>query len=246
MPSSASHAKVKDQLFYATFRPQVSANLIERTVCLRRAHSYIYFRIPKAANTTVASNLYVNEQGVWDLNSEEINRYKVSFERPSTLTEDEIANLDRFFKFTVVRNPATRILSCYLQKIKGNAKEKIIVTKSMGVAEETPIEFEEFIDWLGSENNICKNYHWARQVDLIPVGVDALDFVGKVESLEQDLGTIIARIFGQERGRNLIDFSPGKTHADEKIGQYYTNGIREKLMRVYGSDFEELRYSFPG
>lgn len=236
--------KLKQTPYYQTYKPKLSSFIIERTTCIRRNYKYIYFRIPKAANTMITSNLYLNENGVFNITSEELNQYKVNFERPSSLADDEIRDFENYFKFTVVRNPATRILSCYLQKILGNAKEKNIVTKDIGVEDDAYLSFEEFLDWLGSEGNIRKNYHWALQVDLIPIGIEALDFVGKVETLDTDLDLILDRIFGKDRERKSIDFSPGKTHANEKQDEYFTPGIRKKILKLYQDDFDSFEYRF--
>lgn len=236
--------KPKDTPFYKAFKPQVSLSITEKTTCIRRAHGYIYFRIPKAANTMISSNLYLSENGRFDLNSEEINSYKVNFERPSSLTEKEIANLDRYFKFTVVRNPATRILSCYLQKVLGNANEKRIVTKDLGLEDNAYISFENFLDWLGKGTNIKKNYHWALQTHLIPIGIKALDFIGKTETLKSDLDYILVRIFGANSDPCLVNFSPGKTNANDRQKEYFTPGIRKKIFALYQADFEAFGYDF--
>ena len=234
--------KLKDTPFYRKYHPGLSTLIVERTTCVRRQHSYIYFRVPKAANTLISSNLYLNENRAFDLSTEEINHYKVSFERPSSLSQDEVSDLRSFFKFTVVRHPSTRILSCYLQKILGGAKEKSIVTKSMGVSDDFHISFEDFLGWLAEDNNLLKNYHWCPQSALVSVGVENLDFIGKVESLSQDLDFILDTIFGDSRVKKQIDFSPGKTHATQKQEEYFSSQSRDLTFRLYEADFENFRY----
>src|SRR5690625_4749524 len=100
---------------------------IDRRVAVDRARSFIYFRIPKAANSTVAATLHPSPAR--EVSSDIAKR---SFSRASSLTYREVRELaERFFLFTVVRDPYSRLASAYLDKDKKDkARRQIVAHRS--------------------------------------------------------------------------------------------------------------------
>lgn len=87
---------------------------IDQRIAVSRQKGFIYFRVPKAANSTVVTLLYEGA-GADGYVSKEAKR---SFARASALKSDEVNGLrERFFLFTVVRDPFSRLLSAYLDQI---------------------------------------------------------------------------------------------------------------------------------
>lgn len=208
------------------YRGMISINSADDRGCVDMSMGFFYNRIPKAANSTVMINLAKARFGV-NIDSRETKRI---FDTPSRLSEDEAAKFDDLFKFTVVRNPYTRVLSAYLEKIEKRARLK---------GKES--SFRDFIIWLKS-GGLKTNAHWATMQSLCLIPVENFDFIGKVETLDKDLRTIFNRIspnFEMEfRSR-----SEHATNANEKIIEHYTPEITSFVKEIYRKDFEAFGYS---
>jgi len=70
-------------------------------------------RIPKAANSTVVVNIAELKFG----RQIPSPQAKKIFTRPSQIGEEQMKGFYKLFKFTIVRNPYTRTLSAYLDKV---------------------------------------------------------------------------------------------------------------------------------
>lgn len=77
-------------------------------------------RIPKSANSSVVINLAAVKTGQ-DIPSVEAKKLCT---KPSQLKKTDVQALDDFFCFVFVRNPYTRVLSAYLDKIERRALAK--------------------------------------------------------------------------------------------------------------------------
>ena len=78
-----------------------------------------YNRIPKNANTTIVSVIRQLEERVLDQ-----SRLKKGMVRPSQLWARDVEQLEAtFFKFVFTRNPFTRVLSAYRDKISGGRRQ---------------------------------------------------------------------------------------------------------------------------
>lgn len=207
---------------------------IDRRVAVDRARSFIYFRIPKAANSTVAATLHPSPAR--EVSSDIAKR---SFSRASSLTYREVRELaERFFLFTVVRDPYSRLASAYLDKVKKDKARRQIVARYK-CADPQRITFLEFCRFL-AEGGINVNPHWYRQSDLIPCGVDKLHYVGRVESLAHDMRQIASRI-GEGTGpiRNIVWHGTG---ASSKLRELYCSETFEIVQHLYAVDFAAFGY----
>lgn len=211
---------------------EINANL--RTA-VDRQRGFIYFRIPKAANSTVMVNLLNGELVGPSKNA------KRAFERVSSLSKEEVSTLtDRFFLFTVVRNPYSRVASAYLDKIvRGKRSAKVRAT--LPPQDGGGIRFTDFCQYLKS-GGVDQDPHWYRQVDLIPCGYDKLHFIGHVESLNNDLAHILREIGGKP-AEDSRSWEPHRTGADSQLKALYTQECIDAVSSVYADDFAAFGYS---
>lgn len=200
-----------------------------------RERGFIYFRIPKAANSTVVRNLVKGDVKGPSKNA------KRAFDRVDTLTRDEVASLaSRFFLFTVVRNPYSRIASAYLDKVvRGKRSAKVL--RKLGKHAGDDVSFLEFCHYLLA-GGVNEDQHWYRQVHLIPCGIELLHYVGRVESLMTDLDAILIRINGTA-SQGHQSWAPHRTGADTRLGGLYCPESIRIVRSVYAEDFEILEYS---
>jgi hypothetical protein len=205
-----------------------------------RKRGFIYFRIPKAANSTVIVNLSGLDIQNGTGSSKQAKRL---FKRVDTLTQSEAENLESlFYLFTVVRNPYTRFASSFLDRIsRGKSPHVQKVCDALGVSRHEDIGFLDFCRYLEA-GGLYKDPHWYPQVDFIRCGVDKLDFVGRVETLDTDLTQIMTRINGTAPA-GLLNWTPHATGASSKLSQLYCDESARLVARLYEHDFAAFGYS---
>lgn len=208
---------------------------VDLRTAVDRRRGFIYFRVPKAANSTIIVNLL---DQVPDGPSKHAKR---AFDRASSLSREEVSGLaERFFLFSVVRDPYTRVVSAYLDKILRRKPRADKVRTSLSLPAGTEISFTEFCRYLYA-GGVDGDPHWYRQVDLIPCGHEMLHFVGRVESLADDLGYITRRIDGQPLPRERLRDSH-RTGAGSCLEELYTTECIDIVRTVYAADFATFGY----
>ena len=141
------------------------------------------------------------------------------------------------FKFTFVRNPWSRILSTY--------KDKVVHQWSDTYPEEdhrwrinkykrfAGKDFKYFINNL----DVNQDRHTMPQESLLPVG--NINFTGRFENLQQDFNIICDKI-GIERHK-----LPHKNKSKHKhYTEYYDDETREIVAKKYAKDIEYFGYRF--
>ena len=185
-------------------------------------------RVPKAANSTVVTNLARLKFGR-DVDSPDA---KKMFATPARLSRAEVERFDSLFRFTVVRNPYTRTLSAYLDKIERRA-----------VREGRESSFAEFLHKARAQPRfLYSNAHWAPQSSLMLIPVEQFDLIGKVESLDEDLAEIKRRIRPDQQ-QPVTSFKRNATGAGDKLRRYYTDELITLVQELYQDDFRTFGYS---
>jgi len=146
------------------YRHNVSIVTSNRRGAIDLERRFFFNRLPKSANTSVVTIL-ANISGIRTLRGQEAKR---AFMRPSELNFRQVAEVDDFFKFTVVRNPYARVLSAYLDKIAYPQKVKI---KGHLDDRDMVARFSEFCKYL-ADGGLYKNVHWVPQTSLMLLPID--------------------------------------------------------------------------
>ncbi len=215
-----------------------------------KEHGFLYIRIPKAANSTISKTLATycfpqkKELLLSDPTGEKAKKLlgnlgDLKYYRYRRVLKD-------FFVFSFFRNPYTRILSAYLDKIQSNkVSEKYHwVAKYMNMPNTMHISFSDFISFL-ENGNLFQNAHWAPQTYICPFSIHDLNFVGKVESINTDLSFIIKKIFGENIHNETIMCDQHRQNANNKLKKYYDKKIAKRVHELYKTDFELLKYDLP-
>lgn len=235
--------RIRRSPFYRAYSVTPPVRVVDSRTCVSRERSFIYFRIPRAANSTITMILYSLDTGVTDSKSVNIAKND-HFNRMSELNEDELKKetFKNFFKFTVVRHPTERFLSFYLGKVE-RLEDRAVRSKLeriMGKPHGAPITIEETLDCLASGRNLLKNGHWAPQTALITIPPDELDFIGRFENLQADMATICRRIFQAEPPK--LSWRSHATNARAVVGQRISRRIEDRLIELYQADYEAFGY----
>jgi hypothetical protein len=162
----------------------------------------------------------------------------------------EKAEYSNYFKFTIVRNPWSRVVSCYNKKIlNANTLGKInIISKYKGLRPQ--MSFRDFAEWLCSDEG-QDNYadkHWISQFELLSDGSQQLccDFIGHFESFQDDFAKIFNKIGIISIRLPILAGSkdmPVKARYPN-FKDYYDYRTIEMIARRYQKDIELFDYDF--
>lgn len=201
--------------------------------------SFFYNRVPKAANSTVLTTLQIHSA---KQNSKSITvGPRAYFTRPVKLSNPAMKQFNNeYFKFTFVRNPYSRTLSAYLDKIgvgKGHIWKR---WAEKNHAKYVPT-FPEFCKYLQGPG-LYHDAHWAPQTDCMLIPISSFDKIGKVENLHEDLNAILRRVF-PDHPTEITTAGVRKTDARSKLEKYYDAESIEIVKQIFDMDFKNFGYS---
>jgi len=184
---------------------------------------FFYNRIPKAANTTITQVLF--EHTRFRPHQPRRDHPKYQFLRPLGLSNSEVERLEReAWVFTVVRDPYSRVLSAYLDKV-GRQRH----------------QGRRFLAWAARHGGLFLDMHWAPQADILCLPLERFDFIGRVESLDRDLGHILQHLYSVEPGSPAVQAGTS-TGASARLDEAYGREERQIVNRLYGRDFDLFGY----
>ena len=177
-------------------------------------------RIPKAANSTITTTLARVKMG----HEVPSKQAKKVFCSPAQLSALEVARLDQLFKFAFVRNPYSRTLSAYLDKVARDLPRSEKIRR-----------FADFIRDL-ERGKLYSNAHWAPQSSLLLLPRDEYDFIGKTETLDHDLSTVLQRLCPNDAPPIKSTLS-NATGANKKLRAFYRGDLAARVLHLYRDDF---------
>jgi dermatan 4-sulfotransferase 1 len=152
---------------------------------------------------------------------------------------------EAFFKFCFVRNPFTRLLSCYLDKIQRNRPQKAAILRQLGLPDhrlDAPVSFEQFVKAVVEQPAALMDVHWrAQYYQTLQAGIK-YDFIGRFERFAEDMriaGGRIAEDFGSYFGGEVYN----GTDAGAAAEHYLTMDLKKDIRRKYEIDFEYFGYA---
>jgi len=203
---------------------------------------YCYFRIPKCANSTVVRTLSWYDPDLSLNETDSTGKAAKDGFRPLSdvpcLTVHGFSR--RRFCFTFVRNPFTRLLSAYLDKMQNDRFHW--VAERLGKRSVRECSFGEFVSFL-ERGDLFGNAHWVPQTSLVPVPVEFLAHVGYVEALNDGLSLVVNSLFGPNIWSGSHDRVHNRKGALEKVRSYYVDDLGERVLALYRKDFEVFGYS---
>ena len=216
-------------------------------------HKIAFNRIAKSGNSSVI--LYLDE-AIRGTNSHADN-YKQAKRAAMDTGKDLIAmsrskrdraSLKEFSFFTVVRNPWTRTLSAFLDKIANGPHDKYGAIPGFG--DNSKSGFEAFIAFL-SNGGLQANHHWKPQNDALLLPASHFQTICRLENLSDELPLALAKT-----GLSLPDperlQQPHRiesqqhsklTRASSKLQRYYSASSIKAVADLYSADFKLGNYS---
>lgn len=186
----------------------------------------IYIHIPKSAGISINRSLFGNIGG----GHKTATQYKKIF-GPYTFR--------KYFKFSFVRNPYSRLLSAFLFLKKGGFNERNKEWFENNVKQFDT--FEDFVTGWVTTENIFSYYHFLPQYYFLydkRIMNIMVDYIGKVENIEEDFDFVCHRLGVKRQLMSLNQTSGG---IDWK--SYYNDHTMKIVSGVYKLDFDLFNYS---
>lgn len=226
-------------------RSDVDLREIDKRICISTTHRFVLIRIPKCANSTVLKTFLTYDpeyERVREVTYSSRRAKRRTYPKPSDLSPRiQRVALESYSFVTFVRDPFARLASAYLDKIVKGKSEKRLVDDALHKSSDETITFEEFVDYI-ENGGLYTNPHWAPQVSCLPVEIQRIDLLGRVESLSEDLKSCIETIFREEL--NSIESLDGHaTNAGKRLSEFYrTRELVDRVGKLYENDFAQLGY----
>jgi hypothetical protein len=215
----------------------------------------IYFQVPKVASTSLRSFLYskmLEGTGTPERSIDLITRkprlhgLSISFchlYHYSDAQFNAILTNPTIKKFTVVRDPYTRALSAYRDKVVNKhltgAMEQDL-KHLFGKTADDPISFDEFCDYLKEIHDAMRRFnpHFKPQWEHLGSGAFPFDKIIRLESLDAELTEFFRDVGLVWEGKKLARHGTGSNDRDDMSRQ-----ARDILREIYRDDFERFGYS---
>lgn len=241
-------------------------------------YKFVYCPIPKVASSSLKylilrlSNLDNKTNLKIDDNIHIYVDKNLSFFSYKYYDVIKILSDESYFKFVLVRNPWSRCLSAYLDKL---VKEKntplfspdimtdICRYKKQKLDAESSLTFAEFVRYLSRTKDHKLNWHWKSQYSYL--GSTKFDFIGKVENLEEDFEYIKNKLnlpddlpyrnislYTKDFSSNPFDIHWSKLTPLQlrninyypKYQEFYTEELIELVRNRYLKDVKTFGYEF--
>jgi hypothetical protein len=205
-----------------------------------RKFRYVYVEVPKAACSTIKLTLQRierDDRSYTPANKHARSRSPLLAPLSAPRAFLEALKAPDTLRFCFVREPASRILAAYIEKLTGDDFERGMRLKDLGFSQ-TP-SFEEFLTVL-AKRGPGFDIHWARQVDLLKPDVIPYDVVGRFENFRADFEAVLTRI-----GRDaswIADASEHRTGASTKVNDIGPRA-RALIAEIYAEDFKRFGYA---
>lgn len=215
---------------------------------LNLKNNSLYIETPKVACTAI-KKLLICEQDESLVSIEPTQIHSLAQQRIArirSLNKEIVFNafFGDTFRYAFVRNPFTRILSAYLDKIVKNQWERQRLLPGLGVDPSENISFSVFLDKISLTESHKQDIHFTSQCNLLMPNKIKYSYIGRFETLGNDIEYLVSKnIFSKSF---LNEMSAGKHHqtnADERLKEYVTPEVERKILKIFARDFEEFNYS---
>ena len=202
----------------------------------------VYLSIPKAACSSIklalakASGIafgpdqdieYIHLHPQWHIEKGRLTAAQTGYER-----------------FSFVRNPFARLVSCYRQKILFTPTPTIKrpLYQNYFFALPTQIPFADFVARVCQIPDALADNHFKSQYALLyRDGQLRVDYVGKVEQLDRDWRPLAAK-YHLEPQLVQTNITPGKPDSPRDYRLYYTEPLVHSVYQRYQQDIETFGY----
>ncbi|MBZ7995602.1 sulfotransferase family 2 domain-containing protein [Campylobacter canadensis] len=231
--------KMKNQELKQFF--DISAHTANYLLNISTKNKYIYFETPKVACSSVKKTLQ-NLEIDYDIDLSLSPHDKKQSPLKSPFEIDNFTQcMQEYFKFSFVRNPYTRTLSCFLQKFLNENKEtRMKFLNKININEDIKLTFIEFLTYIKDIDAKKYDIHFMPQHLLLGKNIK-LDFIGKFENFENDFKKVL-KIISKNKENDIINVTWHSTNADDKSKDFLTKDCIKLINEIYYEDFKRFNY----
>lgn len=231
---------------------RMPAKKLDYAVNISLKNRYVYIETPKVACSSLKDLLIQTEY----LGTEYRRNYDVHERQRSPLIQlsqlpasqgAEILADPTWFRFAFVRNPFTRALSAYLDKVVRNRPEKRVLLTAIGRGKdpiETELSFIDFLRAIEAQEDFAIDAHFRPQFQVLLCRYVSYHFIGAFEKLDSDVGYLCQRL-DVEGAVKLKSVGAHETNAAKLLDQYYGDEEIAAVRRIYYADFKYFGYQLP-
>lgn len=215
---------------------------------LLQPYGAVYVEVPKVACTSLKV-AFAQLLGI-DLKGSGGDPHQASFPTPACRRDPGGSLFPDLFAFAFVRNPWDRLVSCYRDKMAGEADGFTRCTIRPGVADclarfkafVAGMSFEEFAMAVASIPDTEADAHFRSQHTFVTneTGEVAIDFVGRYESLLSDLAHVQHCTGMPDIRLPRLQAAPGRV----SYRDYYTSKTRDTIAERFREDIALFEYEF--
>lgn len=170
----------------------------------------------------------------------------------------EFLKSERYKKYAFVRNPYSRILSAYLNKIESRIGVNPSTSdhfykvfqdiekyreEHFDVKTYPEVNFYIFLNWLKNSGSIyIFDEHWKAQSQLLDIKNVKFDRIGKFENLSSEADDFIALLGANVKFPTQKQIKFESTGAVSKIEKYYDKDCYDLVNAIYRDDFDLFDY----
>jgi hypothetical protein len=206
---------------------------------------YLYVETPKVACSTIKTTLINAEIGevVEHPSFDSLHNRAWSPLADPARVPDFLRYLERCkFKFCFVRNPYSRLLSSYLDKIAPvGERRRGPVVDYYEMEEGSEITFDQFVEYVCQQTYSSMDVHWRLQSGLLCAKYINYDFVGKFENFYEDFSSVLGRL-GVAADKFYKKEDRHATAADQLLDRYYTQETKKEVYAKFFLDFDAYGY----
>lgn len=218
-----------------------SLQIIKQSIRTAAASNLIYLNNPKAGCSSVKMSLW---RLLADCDSGDVPDVHAIAGSPF---DNDIFCFDGIASarvFTFVRNPFSRLVSAYMNKIGGrNTVNREWFVKRYSLPAEKEISFDLFVDLIHADSPDMLDPHWRPQYINILYPLSSPNFIGHVELMGEQLSEVLAAYLSNGAGQ-AVTHRPHKTNASETYRDFLQHpATRRKVIELYYEDFQYFFYS---
>jgi hypothetical protein len=227
---------------------------VDDLVNVAPALGVIYVSVPKAASTRIKRTL-----------AEAVGRHSPALggkrrlrgvHGPRSMTVGafhRLATDPRTLRFSFVRNPYARAVSCRADKWQDRplaAGDPFIdrylalrpgIDAALPSGADRTLSFADFVTFAGAIAEGRIDSHLQAQHDIVAMPGIRLDFVGRIERFADDFATVLDHV-GAKNGIRDASVTPVNPSRHGPWENYYTLALRKRVYRAYERDFDRFQY----
>ena len=242
---------------------------------MTESESMVYRVVPKCACSSIGQIMYYSDNGTYfdgDIHDAEGGMHKWAFDRSQPLIEANVQE-HRSYTFTCVRNPYTRVLSSFFDKIcgiqrngrryRGNLVPMLVQKYGIEVGGDDGTEefdqiasFRRFLlfvrDTIRFRKPMDPDIHWsamAGHVSTLIRGGGRYDAIFHVEDFESGMQEVLDRVETPHplQVSDVPRFNESADHGPKRahpVEDYFDDLSMHLVWEIYKRDFRLFRYDF--